>query len=579
MVEIYIPEQQYDSNIAEKYFDVTKVGTLDVLGATADEFFYYNPLNAVDRFFEQKQEELSRGRIFTPEEYQESEYFRPGIEVGPQGIKEGVARLLAERKDKRDAFNLTLSRSKGGFALGAMQFTTGVAVSLLDPLNIASAFLPVVSTARAATFAARYGKNGGRFVTGVVDGVAGATLLEIPINLQANYEQDKDYGLMDSFLNVTFGGIMGGGLHVGFGKLSDRINASKQNIKDQALTTSIAQAVNDQEISGGNLHQATANLAAESIIRRAQRVKDYDPTVRSVERTFDDAGNVKNEVVVKDKAPGIEEVSQFPTKGKSVPNILKSKKPKTLIQFIKSEGGISTADANIGDVKSIFDKNYFAVAKTEAKGGKTLDDLLSRAREEGYIAESLEGVADDFSVADFLDLIQEDLHSASIFSRLDDSQVVEFEKSKELQDLADFYGINPAGMTDETFLTSLSESVDRQERIDFNTAQRQGDLTEQEFYDLRDEALSEDYNLGNMVDHKEILREMDEASDTVQDIAINELLQESELLLADLQNSEIPIPDVFMREIEAADDLIAKSENFEEVTRLAAECMNRNYKR
>ena len=102
---------------------------------------------------------------------------------------------------------------------------------------------------------------------------------------------------------------------------------------------------------------------------------------------------------------------------------------------------------------------------------------------------------------------------------------------------------------------------------------------EQEFYDLRDEALSEDYNLGNMVDHKEILREMDEASDTVQDIAINELLQESELLLADLQNSEIPIPDVFMREIEAADDLIAKSENFEEVTRLAAECMNRNYKR
>jgi hypothetical protein len=579
MVEIYIPEQQYDSNIAEKYFDVTKVGTLDVLGATLDETFYYNPLNAVERFFEQKQEELSRGRIFTPEEYQESEYFRPEIEVGPQGIKEGVARLLAERKDKRDAFNLTLSRSRGGLKLGAMQFATGIAGSLLDPLNIASAFVPVVSTARAATFAARYGKNGGRFVSGVVDGVAGAALLEIPINLQANYEQDKDYGLMDSFLNVTFGGIMGGGLHVGFGKLSDRINASKQNIKDQALTTSIAQAVNDQEISGGNLHQATANLAAENIIRRAQRVKDYDPTVRSVERTFDDAGNVKNEVVVKDKAPGIEEVTQFPTKGKSVPNILKAKKPKTLIQFIKSEGGVSTTDANIGDVKAIVDKNYFSVAKTEAKGGKTLDELLSRAREEGYIAESLEGVADDFSVSDFLDLIQEDLHSASIFSRLDNSQVVEFEKSKELQDLADFYGINPAGMTDETFLTSLSEFVDRQERIDFNTAQRQGDLTEQEFYDLRDEALSEDYNLGNMVDHKEILQEMDEASDTVQDIAINELLQESELLLADLQNSEIPIPSEFMREIEAADDLIAKSENFEEVTRLAAECMNRNYKR
>ncbi|HCI70233.1 MAG TPA: hypothetical protein DHV30_06420, partial [Balneola sp.] len=43
---------------------------------------------------------------------------------------------------------------------------------------------------------------------------------------------------------------------------------------------------------GGNLHQATVNLAAENIIRRAKRVKDVDPTVRSVERTFDKDGNV-----------------------------------------------------------------------------------------------------------------------------------------------------------------------------------------------------------------------------------------------------------------------------------------------
>jgi len=579
MVEIYIPEQEYDPNISEKYFSTTKVGSLDVLGATLDQHFYYNPLNVADRFFEQRQAEIERGKILSPDEYKESEYYRPGIEVGPQGMKEGVAKLLAERQDKRDAFNLTLSRSRGGFRLGALQFATGIAASLLDPINIASAFLPVVSTARAASFAARYGKTGGRFATGVTDGVVGASLLEIPINLQANYEQDNDYGLMDSFLNVTFGGVMGGGLHVGFGKLSDRINASKQEIRDQALTTSVAQAVNDQEISGGNLHQATVNLAAENIIRRAKRVKDVDPTVRSVERTFDKDGNVKAEIVVKDDAPGIEEISVFKTKGKSLPETLKVKKPKTLIQFVKSEGGISTKDSNIGDVKSIFDKNYFSIAKTEAKGGKTLEELITRAREEGYIPESFDGDIDDFSVADFLDLLSEDLHSSSVFSQFDSAQVLEFEKAKELLDLADFYKINPAGMTDETFLTVLSESIDRQERIDFATAQRQGDLTEQEFYNLRDQALAEDYNLGNMVDQKEVLQEMDAASDTVEELALNELLAESELLLRDLENSEIPIPSEFAREIEAADDLISKSENFEEMTRLAAECMNRNYKR
>ena len=576
MVEVYIPEQEYDPNIGRNYFDVTKVGTLDVLGATLDETFYYNPLNAADRFFEQKLGEGQRGRILTPDEYADSAYFREGIDVGPDGIKEGLAKLLAERQDKRDAFNLTLSRSKGGYTLGAMQFGTALAGSLLDPLSVASAFVPVVSTARAATFAARYGKNGGRFVSGAVDGVAGAALLEPIVAGQAMYEQDRDYGLMDSFLNVTFGGVMGGGLHVGFGKISDRINASRQDIKDTALTTAVAQAVEGQEISAGNLHTATVNLAADDVIRRARAVKEYDPTTRAVERTFDEEGNVKTETVIEDPAPGIEEVPQHPTKGKAKPAVLRKTKPKSLIAFIRNEGGISTQDANIGDVKDIFDKNYIRVAR---KGGKALDELLTRAREEGYIAESLDGQADELSVADFLELIREDLHSQSVYSRFDANEVAEYDKAAELAALADEYGINPAGMDDETFLRALAEEVDRQEAINFNTASRQGDMSEQEYYDRRDEARSAEYNLGDMVDHRDALEEMDQAGQSLEDMALNELDAENELIMRDLENSPDGIPAMFQREIEAADDLKAKSENFEEITRLAAECMNRNYPR
>ena len=576
MVEVYIPEQGYDPNIGRNYFDVTKVGTLDVLGATLDETFYYNPLNAADRFFEQKLGEGQRGRILTPDEYADSPYFREGIDVGPDGIKEGLAKLLAERQDKRDAFNLTLSRSKGGYTLGAMQFGTALAGSLLDPLSIASAFVPVVSTARAATFAARYGKNGGRFVAGAVDGVAGAALLEPIVAGQAVLEQDRDYGLMDSFLNVTFGGIMGGGLHVGFGKISDRINASRQDVKDAALTTAIAQAADGQEITAGNLHATTLNLASDDVIRRARAVKEYDPTVRAVERTFDEEGNVQTETVVEDPAPGIEEVPQYPTKGEAKPKVLRKKKPSSLIAFIRNEGGISTTDANIGDVKDIFDKNYIRVAR---KDGKTLDELLSRAREEGYIADALDGQADEVSVSDFLELIREDLHSQSVYSRFDVNEVAEYDKAVELAALADEYRINPAGMNDETFLRALAEAVDRQEVINFNTASRQGDLSEQEYYDRRDEARSADYSLGEMIDHRDALDEMDRAGQSLEDMALNELEAENDLIMRDLENSPEGIPAMFQREIEAADDLKAKSENFEEVTRLAAECMNRNYPR
>lgn len=576
MVEVYIPEQGYDPNIGRNYFDVTKVGTLDVLGATLDETFYYNPLNAADRFFEQKLGEGQRGRILTPDEYADSPYFREGIDVGPDGIKEGLAKLLAERQDKRDGFNLTLSRSKGGYTLGAMQFGTALAGSLLDPLSIASAFVPVISTARAATFAARYGRNGGRFVAGAVDGVAGAALLEPIVAGQAVLEQDRDYGLMDSFLNVTFGGIMGGGLHVGFGKISDRINASRQDVKDTALTTAIAQAADGQEITAGNLHATTLNLAADDVIRRARAVKEYDPTVRAVERTFDEEGNVQTETVVEDPAPGIEEVPQYPTKGKAEPKVLRKKKPSSLIAFIRNEGGISTTDANIGDVKDIFDKNYIRVAR---KDGKTLDELLSRAREEGYIADALDGQADEVSVSDFLELIREDLHSQSVYSRFDVNEVAEYDKAVELAALADEYRINPAGMNDETFLRALAEAVDRQEVINFNTASRQGDLSEQEYYDRRDEARSADYSLGEMIDHRDALDEMDRAGQSLEDMALNELEAENDLIMRDLENSSEGIPAMFQREIEAADDLKAKSENFEEVTRLAAECMNRNYPR
>jgi hypothetical protein len=257
MVNVFIPEQTYDKNLAEQYFDVTELGTLDILGATFEETMYYNPANALGRLSEQFIGEGRTGRTLTKDEWAESEYFRPGIEVGEDGIKEGLANLFAQRHDKRLGFRLDLNRSKGGFGLAAAQFGVGIGASILDPLNVASAFIPSVALARGAVAANRIktagatiaGRTSGkRFLTGAMDGAIGAAVLE-PLIIGAAYaEQDKDYTLMDSFLNLTFGSVLGGGIHVGVGKIYDRLNKIPAPAREQAYTTSINQAGNGEKV-------------------------------------------------------------------------------------------------------------------------------------------------------------------------------------------------------------------------------------------------------------------------------------------------------------------------------------------
>ena len=248
MVGMYIPEQKDDPNLTNQYFDLSKAGTLDVLGATFQETMYYNPINALGRLAEQYTGKADAGNIISKDTWKESEYYRDGIEVGDGGIKEGLAQLLAERADRRRDFQITLQRSKGGFGLGAAQFGVAIAGSFLDPLNIASAFIPAVGPARMAAMAAKFGKSGSRAMKGAIDGAVGAAVLEPLIIGAAAAEQDDSYTLLDSFLNVAVGSALGGGLHVGFGKISDKINGTPPKTRQTAQQVSLGQALGDQQV-------------------------------------------------------------------------------------------------------------------------------------------------------------------------------------------------------------------------------------------------------------------------------------------------------------------------------------------
>ena len=114
----------------------------------------------------------------------------------------------------------------GGFYVGAAKLAVGIGTSFLDPINIGASFIPVFGQARFAAIAARTGFKTARAVRGGVEGAVGATLLE-PIVYGSAQKIQADYDLVDSFMNIGFGTIIGSGLHVGAGALKDIGTAQK----------------------------------------------------------------------------------------------------------------------------------------------------------------------------------------------------------------------------------------------------------------------------------------------------------------------------------------------------------------
>ena len=625
MVDMYIPEQSFDRASHDSYYSNSKVGTLDVLGATLDDTLYYNPGAAANRFLNQYTGPAKTGKILTPEEWAESQFYREGITVDETGITEGLAQIMADRSDKRSIINSTLSRSKGGFGLMAAQFGVGFAGSLLDPLNLATGFIPALGAARmaimTAKMTAKYGKAGGRLASGAVNGTAGAAILEPLIIGQAATEQygfgmaasmDADYGLMDSFLNLTFGGVLGGGIHYGVGRLSDRIEASAA--KDEALARSVAQAAGGQPIQVGQLIAQTEAKSLEDTLQRAnERIARDKPDVAAVERVVDpDTGEITSEQITarRETKPDTPDVQR---KGTALPKILKTQEPRSLLKFISNMGGIWTGEKLITEVKKAAGSRYSNIsntsqtAKTQVRGkkkitekvrpgGKTLDHMLTLAREEGFLPPAIDGVPDDVDINSLLKLIELEGDGVKQYSDADTGQVQAFEDAAQLETAAEQFGIDPKGLDDDSFLRAVQEAADNQEYIDFNTSAVEGrvedaktlpiydggELTEAEAVKLQQESQIHDYNLGEDAESKPILDEMDEAGTTPPDIDPVVLNRENELLQNDVDqmtDAGVVIPQDFIDAIDDANDLVTKADTvYDDMTRAGVVCMNRNYK-
>lgn len=568
MVDVYIPEQKEDENLRNQYFDYMKTGTLDVLGATLDETLYYNPVNALGRLAEQKLGTGREGRMLTKDEWAESEYFREGIEVGDEGIKEGLATLLADRHDERAEFKTTLSRSRGGLGLGAAQFGVAIAGSFLDPLNVASAFIPSVATARLATTASRMGRSGNRFTTGMMDGAIGAALIEPIVIGAAAAEQDADYGLMDSFLNVAVGSALGGGLHWGAGKISDRINKMPASTRDQTQRISIKQAVSDEEI---NVTSVTDNVEKTNVAKveeqagkkivydaegnpKAVDIVDIDKDGTITIRDVDGTEKVLDTSDTFSKSPYDEDYEVTVFDGEDAVSSLPTESLDDVINLLDSE---ILAAQDSGDAplvaKLTKDKKAVEIEKRR-RAGETIErpaepDITDEAAKEiTKLQADIQKIQDDVLARQKKEGLEKPKYTAKQISELQSKQ----EKIATLQS--------------------------QQQKASGLVQTQQGVLNPQQKENAANSASMDGDGLGRLAEHKDAVKEMESDKPVMDEIDPAEIEAENELLAEDLNTPETQaiLPNDIKQSIAATEELDTKAEAYENLSRKGASCLIRS---
>ena len=561
MVGMYIPEQKDDPNLTNQYFDLSKAGTLDVLGATFQETMYYNPINALDRLAEQYTGKADAGNIISKDTWKESEYYRDGIEVGDGGIKEGLAQLLAERADRRRDFQITLQRSKGGFGLGAAQFGVAIAGSFLDPLNIASAFIPAVGPARMAAMAAKFGKSGSRAMKGAIDGAVGAAVLEPLIIGAAAAEQDDSYTLLDSFLNVAVGSALGGGLHVGFGKISDKINGTPPKTRQTAQQVSLGQALGDQQVKVDLLidDAKTTTIKPEAEQPDTITVYDSEGQPRNVEKIRVDEEGI---VTIKDTDGTEKVVDQSDVASKSPYD-----EDYEIFMEIGTGDNAFNANVTLKELKEGSRTNADYIDHLEKT--KEITELAMTSEQKGRLVK--QGIfRKQKKVIDQTKLskLSANLKALDIAIKRANGETV----------------VRPKDPVTNQVTEQGAKDVDTTESI--VQTQEGAALTPQQLNDQRDTASIGEQKLGRLDEYAAKVDEMEADTAELGEIKVEDIEAENEAMMLELEDPEIinSLPDVARKTLEGAkrtmkevDDAAEKARvSYDAATKIGAQCVIRS---
>lgn len=299
----------------------------DVLGATAEQALTESPVNSILRFSELANANVSQDRLDAVAARQRLK--DAGLEgrltIPDAGIATPALDILMDRKKEEIRRQDILSRAPRGFAPGAQQFGIALAASALDPVNLGLAFVPVVGEARYLRYLANargiFGRTAVRAGVGAAEGAVGAAIAE-PLIYAAKSQEQADYDMQDSLLNIAFGTVFGGGLHVLGGLASDagkalspvkvarerieptikfdadspaaRVDAMPLPEREVAMRTAVSQAMTGKAVDVDSIVPPVDSGAREALTASSRNVRvgesrmiEPDPIAQDVLRSKD----------------------------------------------------------------------------------------------------------------------------------------------------------------------------------------------------------------------------------------------------------------------------------------------------
>jgi len=209
----------FGEGLKASFEEQVQMGPTDIL-KRADERRQYETPNPTDEFggqFATAPDPIKRSPTITAKEANEK-YGLGGALQFDADIPDAVAKQIYDRKIQEVLHNDTMRRADAGMGTNLL---AGIASTVRDPIYLVSSFIPIVGEARFEAMAAKYGVTAARLGTGAVEGAVGAAAVE-PIILAGAQTEQSDYSATDSLMNIVFGGIVGGGLHMGAGFIGDR---------------------------------------------------------------------------------------------------------------------------------------------------------------------------------------------------------------------------------------------------------------------------------------------------------------------------------------------------------------------
>jgi hypothetical protein len=189
------------------------------------------------------------------------------LRIPEGGMDADALDMLIERKQDERARQTALARAPAGVIPTTARFAANMATSMLDPINIASAFVPVVSEARYAGMLARaegaLGRAAVRARIGATEGVVGAALVE-PLVYAGRTQLGDDYAMSDSLMNLAVGAGLGAGFHAAGGAVGDRLGISSYATQQAREAAEAAQSYAGKVLAG----QDDARISVEGLLSK-----------------------------------------------------------------------------------------------------------------------------------------------------------------------------------------------------------------------------------------------------------------------------------------------------------------------